>query len=190
MTSEKRTLKPWQVLKTQEIFAAHPWVKLSVQEVGLPDGRVIPDYYQIVLQEYVVIFAQTADHQVIMERQYKHGLKRVSLTLPGGTIEPGEDPLEAAKRELLEETGYVAETWRPLGSYVISANYGCGRAHLFTARNAQSVAQPNSGDLEEMEIISLPLEQVIAAMQQGEVVSLGAIATLALAIHPEFNPKS
>ena len=84
---------------------------MSVQEVKLPNGRVVTDYFQVKLPEYSVIFAQTGDGMVAVERQYKHGLGWVSLTLPAGAIEKGEEPLDAAKRELLEERGCQCEDW-------------------------------------------------------------------------------
>lgn len=186
MNSQPKQLQPWQVLKTKEIFVAEPWLRLSVQQLHLPDGQVVEDYYQITLQEYATIFAQTSDGRVILERQYKHGIGRVSLTLPGGAIAPGEDPLLAAQRELLEETGYVADRWQSLGSFVPSTNYGCGKAHFFMAQAAEPVAEPDSGDLEEMEIVLLTLAELVAAIQQGEVASMGAIATIALAMNPIF----
>ncbi len=186
MGQDETELKPWKVLKTEEIFVAQPWLRLSVQQVELPDGKVVNDFYQIALQDYAVIVAYTSDGHIVMERQYKHGLGRVSLVLPGGAIDPGEAPLAAAKRELLEETGYTADEWQPLGCLTTSANYGCARAHLFIARNAHWVAEPNSGDLEEMEIIPLPPETVIEAVRSGEIAIMGAVAAIALAVNPAF----
>jgi len=184
------SLYPWQVLQQRELFDGSPWIKLSVQQIQLPDNRIVDDYYQIALREYAIIFARTVEAQVIVQRQYKHGLGRVSLTLPGGALESEEDPHLAAQRELLEETGYVAETWNSLGSFVVSANYGCGKAHVFTAQNARWVAEPDSGDLEEMEIVLLTPEQVVRAVYQGEIESLGAIAAIALSLNPLFAPDS
>ena len=186
-TSEATTegsLQPWKVLKNQEIFVAEPWIRLSVQEVQLPDGRIVNEYYQIDLPEYVMIFAQTAEGEVIVERQYKHGAGKVGLVLPAGLIEDGEEPVVAAQRELLEEHGYTADGWLPLGSFVLHANYGCGKAHLFTAENAQRVAEPNSGDLEEMEIVLMRPEDIVQAMCKGDIAPLSSVATIALATNP------
>ena len=181
---KKSRLQPWEVLKNQELFVAEPWIKLSVQQVRLPDGRVVNDYYQIRLPEFTVIFAQTAGGGVIMERLYKHGVGEVSLVLPAGLIENGEDPLAAAQRELLEETGYTSDDWQPLGSFVEHGSYGCGKAHLFVARNAQQVADPDSGDLEDMEIILMKPEDVVNAICNGDVALLGTVAVIALATNP------
>lgn len=108
----------------------------------------------------------------------------ISLVLPSGVIEKGERPEEAARRELLEETGYAAEQWRSLGSYVGDANYGMGRAHLFVAEGARPVGQPNSGDLEEMEVMLMSVAELLAAVRKGAVASLPVVAPMALATHP------
>src|SRR5579871_2190265 len=105
----------WEILKEQEVYSAPPWMSVRRQHVRLPNGKTVENYHQIVLRDYAIIIAQTTDGKYIAERQYKHGVGRVSLTLPGGVIEDGEPPELAAKRELLEETGYEANDWRNLG---------------------------------------------------------------------------
>ena len=155
-----------------------------MQQVRLPNGKVIDDYHQIQLQDWTLIFAQTADGKVVVENQYKHGLGSMSLVLPAGGIEDGETPEEAAQRELLEETGYHAEDWRCLGSFVTHGNYGLGRAHVFKAQNARLVAEPSSGDLETTEIQTMTLEDFAAAIKDGRVALWGTMAAFALATNP------
>lgn len=161
-----------------------PWVQLSVEQVRLPDGKVVDEYYQIKLPDSVIVFAQTTDGKIIMERLYKHGIGKVSLELPAGLIHEGEDLLTSARRELIEETGYICNDWRLLGSFVVDGSHGCGRANLFIARNVQLVAEPESGDLEEMEIILMTPEEVVSAIHNGDVVSVGTVAAIALATNP------
>lgn len=180
----------WKVLKNREVYVAEPWIRLSVQQVQLPDGRIVDEYHRVEFPEYAVVFAQTARGEVILEKQYKHGVGRCSLVLPSGLLEKGEDSLAAARRELLEETGYASDLWRPLGNFVVNGNYGCGRAHLFHARNASKVAEPNSGDLEVMEIITLKLQEVVEAVRNGEVALLGSVAAIALATNHLFDRTS
>ena len=180
-------LKPWKVLETREIFSADPWFKLSVDQVLLPDGKVVDDYYQIAFTEYVVIFARTDNGEVITLRTYKHGVGGVCLVLPSGSIEKGEEPVESARRELLEETGYSADVWDSLGSFVVHGNYGCGRAHLFVARNARQIAEPDSGDLETMEVLLMQPAEILDAVRQGEVAGLGTVAAIGLALNPAFD---
>lgn len=177
----------WQVLSTRLIYAAKPWVELSVQSVRLPDGRIVDDYHQIRLPEYCVVFAETAESQVIVARQYRHGVGAECVTLPAGIIEDVENPLDAMKRELLEETGYAADDWRSLGGYVPHSNYGCGKAHLFAARNARKIKEPCSGDLEESEILLFTQAELFHAISEGRVASLSMIAAVSLATNPHFK---
>jgi len=180
-------MEHWKTLKQSDIYVADPWLKLSIQQVQLPDGKVVDDYYRIQMQDYVVIFAQVPDGCVILLNQYKHGVGKVSLTLPGGGLIKDEAPLAAAQRELLEETGYVAEEWRSLPSFITSANYRCSEGHIFVAQNAQKIAEPNSGDLEEMEVVLMPTDELVTAIHNGQVVVLGALAAIALALNPAFR---
>ena len=177
-------LSPWVVTGTRQVFDAAPWFKVEQDQIQMPRGRTVDDYYQIKLADYVTIFAETEDHRIIVERQYKHGPRKVTLTLPAGQVESNEPPLRAAQRELLEETGYVSDLWRPLGSFVLHGNYGCGRAHMFRASKARQVAEPDSGDLEDMEIVLMPLADLIDSVRTSEVCLMGTMATIALATHP------
>jgi len=93
----------WEVLEDALAYEASPWIRLSVQQVRLPNGKVVENFHRVEMPEYAIIVASTSDGRMIMERQYKHGIGMVSLMLPGGLIEPGEEPIVAAKRELLEE---------------------------------------------------------------------------------------
>ena len=186
----KSRLHPWVVIDSREVFAAEPWIQVLQQEIRLPNGAVVHDYHQVRLQEYVIVFAQTADGKVIIERQYKHGLGKVSLTLPAGSINAGEEPLAAAQRELLEETGYRSDRWESLRSFASHGSYGCGRAHIFVARDAHRVAEPDSGDLEEMEIILADQGQLAEAVQEDEFELLGTVAVIALATNPLFTASA
>ena len=90
--------------------------------------------------------------------------------------------MEAAKRELREETGYQASSWTSLGSYRVDANHGCGTAYLFLAEGAERVGEPDSDDLEEQELLLLDREATQAALLAGEfkVLSWGMAAAMAL----------
>ncbi|MBN2304060.1 MAG: NUDIX hydrolase, partial [Anaerolineae bacterium] len=105
-----------------------------------------------------------------------------SLALVGGYIEPGEDPLAAAQRETLEETGYQAPQWTTLGSYRVDANRGAGMAYAFLATGAHKVTEPNADDLEEQELVFLTRDQVEAALFNGEFKVLAWANLVALSL--------
>jgi ADP-ribose pyrophosphatase len=173
--------RPWITRSREQLYDARPWLTLYGDEVILPDGKVVPGFYSIDMPDHAIIVALTAENLVVVERNYKHGPRQVCVNLPAGYLEPDEDPLEAARRELLEETGYVADQWSFLGAFAEDGNRGCGRAHIYLATGAQRVAAPDSGDLEEMVIDLMTLPELFEATRRGETPVLGIVAALGLA---------
>ena len=175
-----RRLRPWTVLESRELLDAEPFLKVNVETVELPDGRIVKDYYQFDMPSFACIFAETEDGQAIVYRQYRHGPRRVNLTFPGGHLSPGEDPLEAARRELLEETGFVSDDWTALGGYTVNANQGGAVSHMFHATGCRRVADPLSDDLEETEILFMTREELLAAVGHGEIALLTQVALVSM----------
>jgi ADP-ribose pyrophosphatase len=159
-------------------------MEVGDERVELPDGRVIDEYLWVKTRDFAMAVALTPDGRVVLERSYKHGPRRVALSLPAGYIEAGETPDQTARRELKEETGYTSDEWRPLGSFTVDGNYGVCTEHVFLARNAQRTSEaggPGHDDLEEIELLTLPLEDALAALAHGEIVQLSSAAALAIA---------
>ena len=177
----QRPLQPWQTVARRELLDGRPWMRVWADDVRLPDGATIDGFFVVEMPDYVVIVALTPEGQAIVEQSYKHGIGRVSLSLPAGYLAPGELPLVAAQRELTEETGYVATSWRSLGTFTNDGNRGCGQGHFFLATNAQRIAEPQSGDHEEMHIALMGVEGLIQAVFAGEVAALSSAAAIGLA---------
>lgn len=175
-------MEKWSVIDRKEVYAAPPWLHLYSETVRLPTGQVVEGFCQVELPDYAAMLVEREDGRFILLRQYKHGLRDVSLTTPGGGLSPGEDPMEAAKRELLEETGYVASGWVKLIEMVTDSNQRCSVGHLFYATGARQVALPNSGDLEEQELVFLTRAEAVVAIRSGEIRLTGALAALALVL--------
>lgn len=173
--------EPWKLLHSKIVYENLPYVTVHSHTVELPDGRVVEPYFRIDLRSFVVMAAVTPDNRIVVERQYRHGIGQVSLMLPGGLLETGEDPLLAAKRELLEETGYAAEEWEPMGHFIPNSNYRCGETFLFLARSARKIAEPNDDDLEATEVIEIPLDDALHELRAGRFMSLSSAAALSLA---------
>jgi ADP-ribose pyrophosphatase len=159
-----------------------PRLRVEAHEVRLPDGRVVPDWPWVATRDYVIVLARTGEGKFLLFRQPKYGVDGLSLAPVGGYIEDNEPPLEAARRELLEETGCQAEDWTLLGSFRVDGNHGAGTAHLFLADGATIVQTPDSDDVEEQEWLWFSRDELKAALLGGEFKVLAWSATVALAL--------
>jgi ADP-ribose pyrophosphatase len=171
-------LRQWQVLSRELVLDCQPWLALWREKIRLPDGREITDYYQVEQRDFVVI-AAWQNGKVLGLWRYKHGPRRVNLGLPAGYREPGEDPLEAAQRELREEARLTSDNWQQLGSYCVDGNRSQACAHIFVAHDCRSIEPCPSDDLEEQIGKWLTPQQWRDCLAAGRVPTLGA----AMAVH-------
>jgi ADP-ribose pyrophosphatase len=176
-------MQTWKILSRNTVLTRGKYLTVEDHAVQLPDGTVIPDWSWVVLPGYVNVVAVTESGLFLCFRQTKYALAGESLAPVGGYLEPGEDPLQAAQRELLEETGYQATSWVDLGRYPVDGNRGAGTAYLFLATGARPIASPQSDDLEQQELVLLDRQQVHRAMLAGQFQVLGWVAAVALALH-------
>ncbi len=175
-------MQPWKTKDRKVILEQPPWLVVEHHTVELPDGRLIPEWPWIITPDYVNVVAVAGDGRFICFRQVKYGLEGETLGIVGGFVEPGEDPFVAARRELLEETGYESTDWVPLGTYRVDPNRGVAMGHLFLARNARHVQPRDADDLEEQEIIFLTRTELESALANGEFKVLAWAASIAFAL--------
>jgi ADP-ribose pyrophosphatase len=123
----------------------------------------------------------TAGDEVLLVRQYKHGLRRVILEFPGGYLDTPEDPLTCAQRELREETGFEARSWKPLGAFALDANRSPNRGHFFLARDLIPSVKPPHHPTEDLVVLAVPIRQVPALLNSGELATQAAAAGWGLA---------
>lgn len=176
------TLQPWKTLFRRTILEHSKYLTVEEHAVELPDGRVIPDWPWIITPDYVNVAVLTGEGQFLCFRQTKYAVEGVSLAPVGGYLEPGEEPLCGAQRELMEEAGYQSSRWIDLGHYVVGGNRGIATAHLFLACDARQVAEPDADDLEEMVMLLLSRAEVEAALKAGEFKLLSWAATMSMAL--------
>jgi len=175
-------MKPWKTLSQETLLSFNKFLSVEKHTVELPDGRVINDWPWLVTPDYVNVAAITHEGNFLCFQQTKYSVAGTTLAPVGGYIEPGEDPLAAAQRELREETGYESPQWTPLGIYVVDGNRGAGKAHLFLAQDAVRVTTPNADDLEEQQLLHLSRAEVETALAAGAFKVLAWPTVMALAL--------
>lgn len=175
-------MRPWKTLSRRIVLKYGKFLTVESHTVQLPDGQVIPEWPWVITPDYVNVLAVTQDGEFLCFRQTKYAVAGLSLAPVGGYLEPGEDPLAGAQRELLEETGYQAADWVDLGHYGVDGNRGAGTAYLFLALGARRVAEAEADDLEEQQLLRLSRDDLEAALSAGHFKLLSWATVVALAL--------
>ena len=127
----------------------------------------------------VVVVAQLPDGSLLFERQFRYPLGKALLELPAGKIDPGEEVLVTAQRELLEETGYTAGKWRHVGLVHPCVGYSNERIEIFLAEGLQKHESGQSLDHEEfLDVFTMSLDQALAAVRSGDITDAKTVACL------------
>ena len=158
----------WKVLES-EYIVKRPWLVARRDKVQLPTGVVYPEYYVLEYPDWVNVIALTDDGRFVMVQQYRHGLGGVYTELCAGCIEPGEDPLDAAKRELAEETGYTGGEWEDW--MVISGNPSTTNnlTHCYIAHGVKLTERQHLDTTEDITVKVLTEREVYQMLEQDEM---------------------
>ena len=186
----KKELRVWETVSRKTVLAHNRFLTVESHTVKLPEGKIIPDWAWIIIPSAAIVLALTSDNKFLCFRQAKYAVEGITLAPVGGMLESNETPLNAAKRELLEETGYEASEWVSLGSHILDPNRGIATMHLFLALNAKQVADPNSDDLEDQELLFLTRSEIESALQAGEFKILAWSAVVAMSLNYLNGSKS
>ncbi len=179
----KKDLRVWKTISRKTILNHSKFLTVESHTVKLPDGQIIPDWAWLIIPSAAIVLAMTDDDQFLCFRQTKYAVEGTSLAPVGGMLEPNEAPIDAAKRELLEEMGYESSDWINLGSHILDPNRGIATMHLFLALKAKKVAEPNSDDLEDQELLLLSRNEIENALKEGEFKILAWSAVVAMSLN-------
>jgi len=171
----------WERLRSERLLET-PYFALRSDRLRLPGGEIKDPYYVVERPDAAIIFPLTREGEVVLVRQYRPPLERMELGLPAGLVEEGEKPEAAARRELLEETGYSGGEWEELGSVASSPSLKDNWAYLFLARGVEEMASPDPDEHELVEVVKVPVEKLLDFIRGGEIVSSSGVAAIMLAL--------
>ena len=175
-------LQPWTVL-TSELAFDHPWAKVRRDVCQIDDGTLIDGYYYWEGGDFVQICAITTDRQIVVVRQYKHGVRELVRELPAGMVDARDlSPLATAQRELREETGFESSMWIALGTLNVSSAKSTTRAHVFLALDARCAEQQELDLTERIEVELYTQPQIMELITRGEIHDSNSLATYLLAL--------
>jgi ADP-ribose pyrophosphatase len=171
------TIKPWKILESHHLHK-----NVRIDKCELPNGMVI-DGFVLEYGDWATILALTKQQEVIMVRQYRHGAQKVILELPGGALDSKEEsPLQAARRELMEETGYSSDTFIQIGCVSPNPANQTNLIYSFLALDAEKVGDQELDDTEDIEVVLRPLEEVIRMARTGELLQTMQVSTVFFAL--------
>lgn len=175
-------IQKWKLLNSQMVFD-NPWCQVRRDEVKLPNGKVIDDFFVNVRPDIALLMAVTPNREIVFVRQYRHGVNEILLELPAGTFNPQtENNLTAATRELEEETGYIAPEIIQLATLYDNPSKDTNKIHLFLAENALPSGKQQLDITEDVEVVLVPVEAVLEKIATGEIAVCGTIAALFLGL--------
>ena len=190
-TSEEIKALTWEVVSEEHLLKDR-WIDFRITTYRLPDGTVFSPYYSYSRRSYVVIVASDEDGNYLCVRQFRHGIRQVTTEFPAGGIERtdgkdypdstdgengAEEALVCAKRELLEETGYVSDDWTHLMTVPSNATISDNYAHIFRAKNCRKSAELHLDETEFLNVIRLTaddIEELIAEEKFQQAVHVMA----------------
>lgn len=167
----------WKVLKSEYLFK-RPWLTARRDTCQLPDGRIMDEYYVLEYPTFINVIAITKDDEMVLVRQYRHGLGRTCFELVAGCVEEGEDPMVAAQRELLEETGFSGGEWTETMCYSCNASAMNNLSHSYLAVGVERTDTQHLDANEDIEVYTIPKDEVHQMLLRGDFMQASMIAPL------------
>lgn len=167
----------WKIKETEHVLDSE-YVKVDKDDVLLPHGREIKDFYKVTIKDCAAIVALKADGKMVLKKEYRHCYGEELIEIPAGVLEDGEDPLNVAKRELQKETGYRSDKWTYLGKTVESPAKFTNYIHIYLAEDCEKVSDQKLDYGEDIEVLEVGMDEAVEMIMDNEIIcssSIGAI---------------
>jgi 8-oxo-dGTP pyrophosphatase MutT (NUDIX family) len=169
MPDETTVIRPWQTLGAEPVYDCRIF-SVTAQRSRSPRTGELYDFYVIESPDWVNIIPITPEGEVVMVRQYRHGIGGFTLEVPGGMVDPTDaSPLEAGRREMQEESGYDSDDIVPIGAIHPNPAIQNNRCHSFLARNAKRTHAVSFDSTEETEVALVPLAKIPDLIREGAI---------------------
>ena len=162
--------RKWKVIKSENILKLGPWLSVRQECVELPNGTQIPTWFVFEFPDWINVIAITKDGKMVMIDQYRHALGETHYEIVAGVVDEGETPLEAAKRELLEETGFGGGEWSAFMQLSPNPTNHNNMSYTFLATGVEQVTTQHEESTEDIRVHIMTKEEVYDLLQQGEIV--------------------
>ncbi len=179
--SEER-LRPWRIVSS-EYRIDTKFLRLRVDRIELPSGVVVDEYFVRESRGFCVVFALTTDGDVLLVRQYKHGVAQIVTELPAGMIDADETPAVCAARELAEETGYTGSPPEFVRTFHADPTNATAYFHLFIVRDAVMTCTPQFDVTEDIEVRLASIDEVRAMALDGRIAGASQVAAVLVSLN-------
>lgn len=187
-------MKKWKTLSSS-IALGEKWFEVRKDKVKLPNGTILDDYFVWNSGDVAMVVPATKEGKFILVKQYKHGANEIMVEYPAGYINKNEKPLDAARREILEETGYKLENIQLLAKNIHQPTKENGVVYIFLAKTGEKITDMVNPDKnEEIELLELSSAEIMTMIRKGKIWADGTIAATLFAFDKlnliQFNENS
>lgn len=173
--------KKWKVLSKKQIIK-DKWVDLSADTCQLPNGNVVDPWYVLTYPDWVKIMAVNEKNELLVTRQYRHGIKKYEYEFPGGFIDKDEEPLVAAKRELKEETGLTFDNYEFMGKFAVSPSALTNYMHIYLVRGNYVQGEAEMDNEENITHQFVSIDQIQKWIDTGEMTCIHCVCSYLLTL--------
>ena len=172
----------WSILKSEHVLK-DKWISVRADTCKMPNGKIVEPYYVLEYPTWVSVVAITKQNEIILVKQYRHGCQKTALELPAGRMEASDNtPMDAMRRELLEETGYSSDNFIEVCSICANPANHNNLTHCFLALDAEQISKPNLDETEQIEVILKPIDEVIDMIRNNEFLQALHVSALTYAL--------